>query len=916
MRGSKPVCLLCRLKVTSKTRTVQWQTISTTSAKYDAATSKRGEATASTTTDTEVDHVPESNSNSDTTPQYVRRFALDPRRKKSNVLLSQPKTTREQPSSRVDALFQEILQEQQSTQNAKTRSVLAVGSNSMDLSLVRAIGRLQEMLDGSTTPVAEAYLYFRTEIHPAVQVPGIHVPQAYNKVKFALMEKVIAAKKADMFNLELPTVADIFRIYAEAGDLKPKQWCMIVGELIRCIITMKPIAVAPSISRLETEYPQRDAMLADLIESWKVLSLPNNAIAQTGENELTNGLWFPRLDKFALTQYARKGNFVAAFCTLFPQYPRHQLDAPFAVLAISTYTLLNDSTRCSIDARKDATRFMSKVAYLIKFVDLREHVLQKALHNTFPSLEKYVMGLWPRITAYLRTKNVSEEDASEVTAYLQTKSVTEEDASDVSTLNSTSVATRDNQAPRSFFNAASVGYRLSRAHGLRVSGELDRLWEEFVGTEATIPEERAAQIRQHPELIDSFINTRMEFNQPEKAIVAWGLLSKVGLKPSLRTWNLMLGGLRKAGNVDGIKNIWAKLVRSGLKLDTAIWTTRVAGLIQCGDIKGGLLALEEMASLWETDNKTAVKPTIEPVNAALTGLIRHKKLEAAEKLLAWAGSKGIQPDVYTFNTMLRPLVRDGNRHEDVEKLFAAMQNQGVQADEATFVIILDASFSKDCILEPDAQARIVADVAGAMAAAGLQLNMRVYGKMIYLLLRSNNTMGAMAVVNHIYNRNLELSPHIYTMLVEHCFAQDPPALDTVHLFVQRRRHLDYDDVDRVFYDRVIRGYALVGETQAALDAYRLVAASGVFLSLGTLSDLLRALLRQERLDDASYLVQTEKKRFEGQNRDPEENRRYWNHQFWQLARKYGLLKSQQSQVPSRGAEEGDSPAEVQDTRDN
>ena len=48
----------------------------------------------------------------------------------------------------------------------------------------------------------------------------------------------------------------------------------------------------------------------------------------------------------------------------------------------------------------------------------------------------------------------------------------------------------------------------------------------------------------------------MTFNQPDKAMVAWNLLGKVGLKPSLRTWNLTLEGLGKAGNINGLKNIW------------------------------------------------------------------------------------------------------------------------------------------------------------------------------------------------------------------------------------------------------------------------------------------------------------------------------------------------------------------------
>ncbi|KAI0435105.1 hypothetical protein F5Y09DRAFT_104450 [Xylaria sp. FL1042] len=875
MRCSKPVCLLCRLQVTqatSKTHAVPWQTqtvrLSTTPSSRRDIAGAGGTAPNETVVSEQTSNPSQSQS-----PAYLHRVASPKHRPSLNpsklqVPASRTRITGNQPSSRADVLFQQIVQGQNGPRDAA--GYVSPGAGSMvDLGLVKAIGKLQEMID-QDTPVADAYRYYRTEITPAVQAPGTYVPQAYHKVKLSLLEKLVVAKKADMFAEELPTVADIFRAYVELDELKPKKWAILVGELIQCIVNMDPSTGTQTIAEYERQFALRKAMLADLIESWKLLSLPRNAISPTSEDQLTKDFWFPRLGRFTLGKFARTGNFTAAFSTLLPHYPRSHIGTPVAVLAIATYALMHDSQRCSVEIRQNATRFMSKVASLVIFVDYRDEDLRKDLVNTFPDLEEYVMGLWPKIKVYLEQKPVSL-DAGTTEVYR------------------IPISTKDNQAPLAF-NATLIGNRLSRSFGSGNVKELDRLWEEFVGSQATISQERAAQIRQHPHLIDSFIKIRMALNQPEKAVVAWNILGKVGLKPSIRTWNLMLQGLRRTRNLDGIKNIWAKLARSGLKLDTQIWTTRVAGLIDCGDVDGGLRALEEMAKLWEKDRSkaTAVAPTIEPVNAALAGLIRLKKHDVAEKLLAWAGRKGIQPDVFTFNTMLRQMIRDGNRNEDVEKLFAAMQAQGVRADEATFTIVLDASFSQDNTRDPEEQANIVADVASAMSAAGLELNMQTYGKMIYLLLCSNATTAAMAVVNHLYNRNLELSPHIYTMLVEHCFQQNPPALDSVHLFVQRRRHLDFDDMDYIFYDRVVKNYVLVGETKAAFDIYKHVVGAGSSVSLETLNHLLQALHLQERFEDARYLVNSEK-RYERRNPDPREQ--YWSNQFWQLASDYKLLDS-------------------------
>ncbi|GAP86453.1 putative pentatricopeptide repeat protein [Rosellinia necatrix] len=869
MRGSNPVCLLCRLQVgkaIGKTRSVQWQTqparISTTPRRHDGVAAGRAA--------TDECASPETASDPSISPPYLRKILLDGHGRKSNVPASRTRMTREQPSTQVDALFQQIIQEQEDLENAAGLAS-AHESPSVNLSLVKAIANLQDMIDGNT-PVADAYSYFQSEISPTIQTPGIHVPQAYDKVKFAMLNKLATAKKNNIVSRELPAVADIYRIYAEAGELKPKQWVSVVGKLVTSIIKIDlSVETLPPVVR-ERQRVLREAMIADLVESWKVLSLPRPAIAQTGESELTDGFWFPRLDKFSLAKFAKKGNFATAFSTLFPQYPRNQLGSPVAVLAIATFALMHDSQRCPVNTRRKAARFVSKVADLIKYVNYNDKVLQRGIQTTFPALEPYIMGLWPKITAHLRQNYASDDGGSTETYKISLPS--------------------DNKSTTPPFDADSIGRRLSRLHGVGNQRELDELWEEFVGSGETISAERAAQIRECAHIIDSFIKIRMTYNQPDKAIVTWNVLGKVGLKPSLRTWNLMLDGLRKAGNINGIKNIWAKLAKSGIQLDTAIWTTRIAGLVDCGDFEGGLHALEEMARLVENDTSgTAVPLTIEPINAALTGLIHRRQHGAAEKLLAWAGRKGIHPDTFTFNTMLRVLIRDKNRSKDVQNLFATMQAEGVQANEATFTIVLDASFSKEDTLSPKEQTRIVAEVASTMEAAGLELNMKTYGKMIYLLLYSNARAAAMAVVHHLYSQNLELSPHIYTMLIENCFAQTPPALDSVHLIVQRRRHVDFDDMDHIFYERVIRGYAQANEARAALDVYKHVSSAGGIVALGALDDLLRALLRQNHLEGARELVNREKKRFESLHPDSENHTPYWNHQFWQLASSYKLLDS-------------------------
>jgi len=876
MKGSKHVCLLCRLHVanaTSKTRgraaqrQAQVARAFTTSSRAQVSptsSSVSERATAETTAPAPVRLKPARAQFR--VPRTPGRFQASSE-PKSDVQLSKPKVIGQASSSRVDALFKMVIENQESP-----REDAAPASVSVDLDLVKTIARLQEML-GSKTPIAEAYFYFRTEVYPAVTTPGVYLPQAYHKVKFAMLEKLVEAKKANMVTEELPPTADVLRLYAEGAQLKPAKWAELVAELAKSIVNMNPSAETQDVAELDRLRARREIMLADLVESWKILSQPRSTTPVTADSTATKGFCFPASTWFAVKKFANNGNFTAAFCTLFPQYPANQL-GPIAMLSIATFALLHDSERCTVPVRESATRFMSKIEHLIRHVRLRRGALSRGLQNTYPDLEDYVMGLWAKLQAFVERKRVrtDEPPAKQIAAS----------------------APADSSGGGGAMGVPDIGtfvYRVNQACRLCNSGELDRLWKEFVGPENPIPKGRANLIRNHLLIVDTFVKSYMAVNQPEKAVMVWNTQLKLRIKPSLRTWDMTLSGLRIAKNLAGLKNMWTRLTNSDLKLDKWVWTSRIAGLIELGDVQGGLDALNEMVALWEGGkNPKAVEPTVEPVNAALTGLIQYQEHEAAAKLIDWANSNGIKPDVFTYNTLLRPLLRDGNRAAEAQRIFSTMQEQGIQANEATFTLILDASFSKEG-MDPKAQEKIVSRVYDAMVASKLELNTQTYAKMLYLLLRSNATAAAMALVGHLRNQNVPLSPQIYTMLVEHCLALTPPDIPGVHQLMRWRKWADIDDKDRIFYERVVAGLTRVGEIDFALEVYMRVVPTGARLDLPTITRLLHALLREGRLDEAARLVNTEKALFERKypGAPRREHEGYWNHQFWQLAERFNLV---------------------------
>ncbi|KAI6091168.1 hypothetical protein F4821DRAFT_227635 [Hypoxylon rubiginosum] len=878
MKGSKSTCLLCRhLLATSgglrsTRRQAQAALFSTTAA---SKTDDPNAAAARTSNDPLL-----ADPRLRESEPYTVRKILDkerPNAPRKQWPQNKPRKAPAKNSDRVDALFQQIVREQITAKDAPP-TIAPVNTN-LDLALVQAIGKLERMVDKGDSMV-DAYAYLKSDIYPMLGEPDITIPRVFYRTVSRLMEKIVTAKKEAIRSPTLPTVAEIFRVYVDIGEMKPQRWATLVGELVKSIAEIEPSAGEQESVAADEALTTHDAMLGDLVESWKILSLPR-VVPATPDNEVTDGFWFPRVDKPSLKKFSDKGNFPAALSSLFPQYQPNQLGAPVAVLAIATYALLLDPQRTNTAARQAATRFVSKIAYLITFVNFRDAALRREVLNTFPVLESYVMDQWPIIKEQLRHKLES-----------------------MATPNVHMQLGESSPSPRSLtINASVLRDRLLKAYTLtRNIGEVDKLWGEFVGSATNIPSERVTELQKHPSLFDSFIQARMALNQPDKAIEALNTLRKVALRPTVKTWNGMLDGCKKARNVNGIKNVWAKIAGSGMKLDVRIWTTRVSGLIESGDIQGGIQALQEMARLWKQSSKdektTAVKPTAEPVNAALVGLMRQNQVSVAENLLVWAGQQGIEPDIFTFNILLRRFIRDG-RDKDVRRVFEVMDQTGVRADEATFTIVIDEAFSKIAPEDTEEKAHTLTRVLDNMQAAGLEVNLQTYGKIIYNLLRLGDRAreAVKAVLAHLWAQGLELSPHIYTMIIEHYFfARDKPDLDAVESLLQRRWLLDRDDMDATFYDRVIQGYALARRPDKALEIYWRLSRAGSVVILSTQLELLRALARDDRLEDARALVANTKRMFEEAHRehDSVETAGFWGHPFWRVAEKHGVYERSDS----------------------
>ncbi|KAI1090850.1 hypothetical protein F5B19DRAFT_461303 [Rostrohypoxylon terebratum] len=908
MSNSKSVCLLCRHIAAAKgaARNLQWQPqisqFSTKAPKADDVVNLAMGIDLPKSDPAEYGKRPEDPRNAllsfrRTTPISFPSDRLHLYSSKRETSEKLRKKREKSSSQRADDLFRQIVREQQAVAEGEKPQDTNRSKNNAEkeaiFHVMKTLGEAEQMLIKGE-PASEIYDYYLTNIHPTIMNLNMYsIPQACAQVLERLTNTVIKAKMDAMRSPKFPPASVMLLNSIKVTGTQPRKWNRLVGALVQEIVKLDTSEETPDSSVVDDGLYTKDAMLDDLVECWKILSLPRTALANETDDEVLKGFWFPRLDKYSLKQLAHKGNFPAAFSRAFPHIDATSLGAPTTVLAIATYALLVDPRRTNRDLKLRATRLVSRIAYLIAYVPYREPDLRRDTKGHFPGLLDYIDTQWPKITKNLKDRIDDINDSNtETTPEIASLPATPDGSLGLAG----SAEPVDPAAFTDDINERSLTYHLQLAISTQKRAEVDRRWAAFIQAKRRdlITPERMEVLRKHPDMFDLFIHTRMALDQPDKAVEVFNALRIAGIKPTLKTWNAMLDGCKKAHNLNGVKNVWAKVRASGVKVDTKLWTTRVSGLMACSDHAGAIAALQEMVDEWnqssKDENSTAVKPTIEPVNAVISGLLGQNQVKEAEELLAWAGKQDIEPDIFTFNPLLRRYIQD-ERPDDARRVLSTMKERRINADEATFTALIEAAFAQLDPSDHQAGFRTVKSMLEGMEASGLKANMQNYGKIIYHLLQGSDKAKSAVqhILSHLWDKGLELTPHIYTMLIDYYFSMNPPDTAAVEALLERRRILDYDDRDFVLYDRLARRYSEAGMPERALQYYYRLARANVSVRLFTQAHILNALLQKGLDQEARRLVDNARALHNRKHEEGEvEQTGPGDHLFWRMAAAHGL----------------------------
>ena len=550
---------------------------------------------------------------------------------------------------------------------------------------------------------------------------------------------------------------------------------------------------------------------------------------------------------------------------IWPRYPEsnHRTTNMFlaAVMTLDCFERRKTRIEGSDDLLTDAGPLIGFLKRLVQGVKIKKDIVEKCLEREgIPeSLEAGILRGWKSLGVDIGINSPTNTPNSTGINNPGNTSNSTGINSPTKTPNSTTsliTSKQGNRIRNSDFDALkALDVSVTQAKEREDVASLSRHWARC--------QELLASSEHEPSLCDHiFSNLLSSFfavKRQSQAVEVWNFMITKGHQPTQKHWHAMLKGCAKAKDLASLREIWSNVLSAGVNPDSTTWTTWIYGLMVCGVWQAGLEALEALGNQWKAHPfNEALQPSLHPVKAALSGLVFNGRLECVDRIHEFAKTHQLTYDIQTYNILLRPAVRSDD-DQKVQKLFEEIRASGCEPDIGTFTIILNGLLSNPTTTFynqslPSQQAAI-SKILADMERAGVVPNVRTYSTILDGLLneRSMNTDAAQEVMQHMATNHVKVSPHIYTILITHYFALEPPNLLAINDLLQRAK-LEKVPLDPIFHDRMIENYARVGEVERMLKALGRMPEVGMTPGWIALTACLKMLVEVEEWDLVRDLV--------------------------------------------------------------
>lgn len=329
-------------------------------------------------------------------------------------------------------------------------------------------------------------------------------------------------------------------------------------------------------------------------------------------------------------------------------------------------------------------------------------------------------------------------------------------------------------------------------------------------------------------LIKGFLKTR----SLEKAYEHFNKAAESGLVDDI-SFNILISGLCKDGNVTEAQQFWGKMVKCGIRLNLFSYNNLILGFCKKGNLSMADSLYAEMIA-------KDMKPNIVTFTILLNGLFKKGEVDRALNLFDEMVHQRIECTDYTYNTIIAGLCKQGQTFHARNRLENFIKKNNFIPSCVTYNTIIDG-------LVKEGDLNSVLSVYNEMGEKGVSPNVFTYTILIDALCKSNKLDLALKMRNEMISKGLELDIPAYGTLIDgFCKRRDMES--ACRLFNELCEAGLSPNI--IIYNTMISGYRNLNNMEAALLFHKKMTEQGISCDLETYTTLIDGLFKEGNLISA------------------------------------------------------------------
>ncbi|XP_057415209.1 pentatricopeptide repeat-containing protein At2g06000 [Lotus japonicus] len=267
-----------------------------------------------------------------------------------------------------------------------------------------------------------------------------------------------------------------------------------------------------------------------------------------------------------------------------------------------------------------------------------------------------------------------------------------------------------------------------------------------------LAEAQCNKVQVNAVVYDNLLSVLVKHNKLDDAICLFRELMKSHSHLETSTFNVLMGGLCSAGDVDEAFKFLNGMRSFGCSPDIVTYNTLLHGLCRIKEVDRARDLLKEVGL------KSKFSPNVRSYTTVISGYCKLSKMKEASSLFDEMDRSGTKPNAFTFNSLIDGFVKVGNM-DSALGIYKKMLFHGCPPDVVTFTSLIEGY----CRV---GKVNYGLDLWHEMNTRNISASLHTFSVLISYLCKSNRLQEARDLLRQLKRTDIVPQPSIYNHVID------------------------------------------------------------------------------------------------------------------------------------------------------